>query len=933
MQFRLRAQICALVAFSLFNSAFSFAPCVNAQTTNNNQQQQHLPSGVQRLSSVEGINEYQLANGLKVLLFPDQTKQNITVNITYLVGSRHENYGETGMAHLLEHLVFKGTPKHPNIPAELTAHGASPNGTTSFDRTNYFETFAATDANLEWALDLEADRMVNSFIAKKDLDSEFSVVRNEMESGQNNAFAVLYEKVMATAFQWHNYGKTTIGARSDVENVPIDRLQAFYKTYYQPDNAVLVVAGKIDEAKTLNLINQKFGVIPRPDRVLPKIYTVEPAQDGERQVTVRRVGDTQFVMAGYHVAPAANPDNAAVFIANRILGDAPSGRLYKALVETKKATSVFVMGGGQRDPGFVTFGAELSKEASMDAAREALIETVESFAKTPPTKEEVERHKLTAQKNFELSYNDPNSVGLQLTSTIAQGDWRLLFINRDRTQKVTPEDVQRVAQKYFKQQNRTVGMFQPTAKPDRVEIATISDAEIAALVKDYKGNAIVAAGEAFDPTPANIETRTKRMNLGGLKVALLPKENRGDAVVMRLNFRFGDVKSLMNRSNAGSLAGSMLMRGTTKRDRQQIKDELDRLKARGSVSGGASSVGATMETTRQNLPEVLKLVAEILREPAFSPAEFEQLKQEMITNLESGRSEPTSIVFNAMNQHFNRYPKGDVRYSPNTEEQIANIKALTLDDVKNFHKEFYGGSNGELAFVGDFDEAQIVPLVKELFGNWKSPKAYERIPSEFFDISATNKSFEAPDKANAYFFARLNINIRDDNPDYPALVLGNYILGGGFLNSRLATRIRQKEGISYGVGSGFGANALDPVGTFTASAIYAPQNVERLEAAFKEEVQKVINEGFTKEEIEQAKTGILLSRQRNRGQDNGLALTLASYLFTNRTFAWDAELDNKLQSLTPEQVQAAMKKYITPDKISIFKAGDFAKAKTAAPKE
>jgi zinc protease len=932
MQFRHRAKVCALVALSLIGSSFPAALTVGAQTTTNNQQSQ-LPAGIQRLATVEGITEYQLQNGLKVLLFPDQTKQNTTVNITYLVGSRHENYGETGMAHLLEHLVFKGTPKHPNIPAELTAHGTSPNGTTSFDRTNYYETFAATDANLEWALDLEADRMVNSYIAEKDLKSEFSVVRNEMESGENNSFGVLYEKLMATAYQWHNYGKTTIGARSDVENVPIDRLQAFYKKYYQPDNAVLVVAGKFDEAKTLNLINQKFGAIPRPTRELPKIYTKEPAQDGERQVIVRRVGDTQLVMAGYHVAPAAHPDNAAVFIANRILADAPSGRLYKTLVDAKKATSVFAIGGGQREPGFVTFGAEVDKNAPIDAARDALIETVESFAKTPPTKEEVDRHKAAALKNFELSFNDPNSIGLQLTSTIAQGDWRLLFLNRDRIQKVTPEDVQRVSQKYLKQQNRTLGMFQPTQKPDRAEIAQISDAELAAMVKDYKGSAAVAAGEAFEATPANIEARTKRMSVGNLKVALLPKENRGDAVVMRLNLRFGDVKTLMNRANAGSFAGSMLMRGTTKHNRQQIKDEFDRLKARGTVTGGSTSAGATIETTRQNLPEVLKLVAEILREPSFPQNEFDQLKQESLTSLEGGRSEPSSIVFNAMSQHFNRYPKGDVRYSSSLDEQIANIKALTLEEVKKFHKDFYGASNGELAIVGDFDEQQISPLVTELFGNWKSPQTYQRVPNEYFDIAAINKSFETPDKANAFFYVRMNVNMRDDNPDYPAVVLGNYILGGGFLNSRLATRIRQKEGISYNVNSVFGASMLDPSGSFSGSAIYAPQNVDRLEAAYKEEIQKAINEGFTKEEIEQAKTGILLSRQRNRGQDSGLAQTLASYLFTNRTFNWDAELDSKIQALTPEQVQAAMKKHITPDKFSIFKAGDFARAKSAAPKQ
>src|SRR5713101_6340050 len=240
-----------------------------------------------KVSSVEGITEYRLDNGLKVLLFPDSSKPTVTVNVTYLVGSRYEGYGESGMAHLLEHMLFKGTATRPGIMPELSNHGAQFNGTTSYDRTNYFETMTATDENLRWALDMEADRMVNSRIARKDLDSEMTVVRNEFESGENNPARVLLQRVMSAAFVWHAYGKDTIGSRSDIEHVPIDRLQAFYRRYYQPDNAMLVLAGKFDETKTLTWIQELFGAIPKPARKLDNDYTVEPVQDGERTTTVR----------------------------------------------------------------------------------------------------------------------------------------------------------------------------------------------------------------------------------------------------------------------------------------------------------------------------------------------------------------------------------------------------------------------------------------------------------------------------------------------------------------------------------------------------------------------------------------------------------------------------------------------------------------------
>ena len=888
-----------------------------------------LPQGIQRVTSVEGITEYRLPNGLRVLMFPDQTKQTITVNITYLVGSAVEDYGETGMAHLLEHMVFKGTPNHRNIPQELTTHGARPNGSTWTDRTNYFETFAASDENLNWALDLEADRMVNSFIAKKDLDSEMTVVRNEFESDENNPFRVLLDRVMSTAYLWHNYGKETVGTRSDIENVPIERLQAFYHKYYQPDNAVLTIAGKFDETKTLALVDKYFSPIPRPTRTLQKIYTTEPTQDGERSVTLRRVGDTQLLQAGYHVPAGSHPDFAAVDIIAQVLGDDPTGRLHKSLVETKKASSAFGFDFQWREPTMIIFGAEVRQGDSLEAARDALLETVEGIAQNPPTKEEVERARAQLLKSIDLALNNSDQVGITLSEFIGAGDWRLFFLHRDRIRKVTPEDVARVAANYFKPSNRTLGVFIPTPKPDRAEIPPTPD--VVAMLKDYKGDATVAAGEAFDPSPANIEARVARTEVSGLKLALLPKKTRGGSVVAQMTLRYGDEQSLMNRSTAADLAGQMLLRGTTKHTRQQIQDELDRLKARVRVFGGATQANVLIETTRENLPAVVRLVAEILREPAFSAEEFDQLKREQLAAIEQQKSEPQQIAFTEFARTLSPYPKGDVRYVTTSDEDVAEVTATTLEQAKQFYQDFYGASNATVTIVGDFDKDEMSKLVGDLFGNWRSPRPFTRVPNLYKEVAAVNQSFPAPDKANAVFVAGFNLKLRDNNPDYPALVLGNYMLGGGFLNSRLAARIRQKEGLSYSVGSGLTAGALDESGRFQAFAIYAPQNVEKLEAAFKDEIARMLRDGFTAEEVEAAKSGYLQSRQVSRAQDFELAARMNNYLFLGRTLQWDADLEAKIKALTPEQINAAMRKYIDPAKITIIKSGDFAKAAAAAP--
>ncbi len=890
---------------------------VSAQQAN-----QKLPKGMEFVTSVEGITEYRLSNGLRVLLFPDPSKPTITVNITYLVGSKHENYGETGMAHLLEHLVFKGTPKHPDIPKELTEHGARPNGTTWLDRTNYYETFAATEENLKWALDLEADRMVNSYIAKKDLDSEMTVVRNEFEMGENNPTSILMQRVSSTAFLWHNYGKSTIGCRADLENVPIDRLQAFYRKYYQPDNAVLLVAGKIDPAKTIELVNQYFAPIPKPERVLNETYTAEPTQDGERFVSLRRVGDVQIAMAAYHIPPASHPDYAGIEILNDVLTNAPSGRLYKALIEPKVGSDVYGYSFPLKEPGIAFYWADIRKEQPMEEARKVLLSTLDNLKTEPITKDEVERARTKLLKGVEQAFNSSERLGLGMSEYIAAGDWRLFFLRRDRLKTITSQDVQRIANTYYKPSNRTVGFFIPTEAPDRSEIPGAPDVQ--ALVKNYKGEAAIAMGEAFDASPKNIEARTKKgAEANSFSYAFLPKQTRGATVVARMNIRYGTLETLQDKALVARFTASMLDKGTKKRSRQQIKDEFDRLKANVGIWGGASSTTVNIETTKDNLTEVMKLVAEVLKDPAFPESEFEKLKQLELARIEESMSDPQSLAFIALQRHLNPYPKKDPRYIRTPEEEIADIKALTLDQVKKFYKDFYGATYAQLSVVGDFDEPATKKLSTDLFAKWKSASPYVRYSTEYKNTAAVNNSIKTPDKANAMFVAGMNLNMRDDDPEYAAMMLGNYMLGGGFLNSRLATRIRQKEGLSYGVGSGVSISSLDKAGTFTAYAIYAPENAEKLEAAFKEEIARVLKEGFTQEELDAAKSGYLQSRQVTRAQDASLANMLSNNLFLKRTMQWEEDLDSKLQQVTAAQILTAMRQHIDPNKITIIKAGDF----------
>ncbi len=870
-----------------------------------------------QVASIEGVTEYRLDNGLRLLMVPDPSASNFTVHISYFVGSRNEGYGEKGMAHLLEHLLFKGARRHPNIKEELNKRGARFNGTTSNDRTNYFETLTATGDNLEWALGLEADRMVNSFVLKSDLDSEMTVVRNEFESGENRPGSVLAERMQRLAYAAHNYGNPVIGFRADIESMPIERLRAFYRTWYQPDNAFLIVGGRIDENSTLALVQKHFGPIPRPERVLPGLYTVEATQDGERSVTLRRTGDVQIVAALYRIPAGSHPDYAAVDILAHAFGTAPSGRLHRALVQTGLASSVWGYERMLRDPGFASFGAQLAKSALMEPTRDALLATLEGAARERATDTEVERARTALLNDMDKAPLDSPGYVRWLGEYASMGDWRLFFLYRERVRKVTTADVQRVADAYLKPANRVLGMFLPTDKPDRAEIPQAPD--LAQALAGLKSSETVQAGEAFEPTPANIEARVLRRTLAnGIKVALLPKKTRGGTVMGQLSLYWGDEAGKQDRARACGFADGMLMRGTRKRTRSELRDAFDRLKA--SVSVGTS--GISIDARRAQLDDSLRLAAEVLREPAFPPAEFEELKRAALTGAESQRGDPSAIASERLARHLNPRPRGHWHYVNSVDERVEDARAATLEEARRCYAELVGATGAQFVAVGDFDPDALAKLVEELFGDWRSPAPYARIPAQYFERPVLEQTVATPDKANAVLRAGMNLRLRDDHADFPALVLGNYLLGGTS-SSRLPARVREKDGLSYSTYSLFNASALDAAGSFGVAAIYAPQNRERVERAIREELERALAQGFSDAEVEAAKKGLLEARRVQRGQDSALAARLSNYLYVGRTFAWDVEFEKRIAALTPAEVRDALRRHIDPAKLSVLKAGDF----------
>lgn len=879
------------------------------------------------ISNTEGIKEYSLSNGMKVLLLSDPSQSNAVVNIVYNVGSKHEGYGEKGMAHLLEHMLFKSTKKLGDIKKMLSDKGGNANGTTWYDRTNYYEVFPSNDENMKWFLEMEADRMINATILQSDLDKEFSVVRNEFEIGENSPSGVLMERIVSTAYLWHNYGNSTIGSKEDVERVKAVTLRKFYEKHYQPDNATLIVAGKFDEKKTLEYISQFFSTIPKPTRVLEAPYTVEPPQDGERFVELKRAGDSKVVGALYHTAPYADKDYAALDALQEILTADPSGYLYKAMIDSQKAASVYAYQPLVRDASFMYFGLEVPADKDIKATETEFRKELDKVATIKYTEQDVARAKAKILKQIENIKNNTIGSAINLTEIVGAGSYKLGMLYRDNIEKLTVADVQKVADKYFKVNNRTVGVFIPTKDEVRVKNVEYSNEQIASLTDNYKGKALEKETAAFEASIKNLKANLVEGKLSnGMKYGLIKKEIKGGKVLGSFRFPVSNNKDLNGKSDVGSLMAQVLKTGTKSKTKEQIQDMLDGLKSNVNFGFGGQTLYVNFSTYKENLPKIMGLIKEILTESTFPEAELAKTVNEYNTYLEGSLNDPQSIAFNEIEKITQNYPKESIYYTNSTKEQIENNKKVKRDQLVDFYNKILGSNNGVGSIVGDVDGKEASALLESTFGKWDSKSKYEYIKPELFATKKQDKEYLTPDKENGAAVGKISFSMDRKSPDYPALVIANEMLGsGGFLTARIPTRLREKEGISYGAGSYVNIPIESNVASWGWYAFYNPTKKDAVNKALKEEVNKAVKDGFTEEEYKSNLTSWLNSRKTGLGNDNTLMNLVNGQLQYGVALEEYDALEAKVSVLKVSQVNDVLRKYISEDKLTSVFAGDFNK--------
>jgi zinc protease len=590
-------------------------------------------------------------------------------------------------------------------------------------------------------------------------------------------------------------------------------------------------------------------------------------------------------------------------------------------VEGGLASAVYGESLAMAEPGVALFGAQFS--AGQDAARGSLelAQVVEGWAAEPITDEEFKRAQVKWLKSWDQQYSNPEAIGLVLSETVAQGDWRLLFLMRDRVQALTRDAVQRVAEQRLVTSNRTMAQYVPTEKPVRAPLP--EDVDVAAQMKAFKPRESAAAVAAFDSSPANIDAKTQRLALpNGMKVALLPKPTRGQTVRISMALRLGNERSLVGQREVSEFVAGMIDKGGAGLSRVQIQDRLDALKSELQVSASGDEVRVTMRSHRDTAVDAMALLAQLLRAPAFPPSTLDELKRQTAAEIQSQLDDPQAIVINALARRGDPYPRGDVRHARSFEERLEDSQAVTVERVKEFHARFYGASQARLAAVGDFDAEALRGALSAGFGDWVANEPVARVPRPAFTSPPGRDVVRTPDKQNATLGVQVHLPLSDSDAVHPALMLGNFMLGGGG-DSRLFKRIREREGLSYDVYSAMDWGDLDTHTLWFGGAIFAPANAEKVERAYREELARALKDGFTEQEVASAKVALLNFRRLARAQDDRLAQALQRNLELDRTFAFAQRIDTALSALAAGPVSAALRAQIKPEQLAFVLAGDF----------
>jgi zinc protease len=918
---------------------------------------QGLHDGVEFVAEDEGVREFALANGMKLLLVENRVAPVATLLVLYRVGSRNEAVGHTGATHLLEHMLFKGTPtfnkeRRTQVAATLQKVGADFNATTWYDRTNYFET-VPSDA-LELAVRLEADRMRNSFIADEDRRSEMTVVRNELERGQNEPMMVLDEAVYATAFREHPYHHPTIGWRADVENVPTARLKEFYDTFYHPNNATVIVVGDFEETRALELIQTYFGAVPASPSPIPEVYTDEPRQQGERRLVVRRAGELPLVQVSFR-SPAAlghegvlsnaelarraaePPEANDIFplaVLSALLANGVTSRLYQSLVEPGLAVSVDARVDQFRDPGL--FSIYATAAPGVEAAKvEEVIHAELRRASEELSDEEVRKAKRQIAAQVAYERDGTHNVAVQMSEAEAVADWRFYNSYARNVERVTTEDVRRAAALYFKEAARTVGHFIPKSEGSNGSNGNGSSNGSASSKRALRPHGFkfhheplaesFGGGGASYSGAAGLALRVAREELSSGAALLVLENSSTPTVSVYGSLRAGSYFEPKDKPGLARITAEMLKRGTRRRGKLELAGALEQVGADVEFDADAFAVRISARSLAQDFPALVSTLAEMLREPSFPEDELEKLKQQTVAAIREQQTDTRWRAYERLTQTL--FEEENPFYTHAGERLVESVGSITVEDVRGFYEKFYGGRSLIISAAGDLRASEALRVMREAFDGFEGP---ERVDVEVRDPvpgeGARREFVIVKDKASVDVMLGSAAPLRRDAADYYAAVLANRALGESTLSSRLGLQVRDVEGLTYGIASRFRAPTL-AAGPWYIAVSVNPSNVERAIDSALEVLRAYVEHGIRPEELDDEKSSAVGSFKVSLSTNAGLAAALWNAEFYRLGLDYVDRYPQLISAVTAEEVNAAIRKYFRPDHLTVVIAGDIEAAK------
>lgn len=905
-----------------------------------------------------GIEEHRLWNGLKVLLVENSVAPVATFLVLYRVGSRNEAVGHTGATHLLEHMLFKGTPtfnkeRGTQIAAVLQRIGADFNATTWLDRTNYFETVPSDQ--LELVIHLEADRMRNSLISDEDRQAEMTVVRNELDRGQNEPSIVLDEAVYAAAFREHPYHHPTIGWRSDVEHVPTSRLKSFYDTFYHPNNATAILVGDFDRTEALSLIAKYFGQHPPSREPIPEVYTEEPPQEGERRVMVRRAGEVALVQIAFHTpaalgqmgvlsneelarraaAPPAENDIYPLAVLATALSQGVTSRFYQALIETELAIRVHASVDQFRDPGLFNVYATVKPGVDPRAVEETVLRELDRVARQGLKDEEIEKAKRQILTHIAFDRDGTFGIALQISEAEAVADWRFYLNYPKNIERVTADAVRRAAERYFTEDNRTVGIFIPKeSAASGQEIVAHAPVSLTSCGARRVCGPCGYGGDRAPRFPLSEPTESAARTASEVRIAqrIARETMPTGAVSLVLENRAAPVFSLVGSLRAGSyfeprerpglarLTAEMLERGTRRRTKLEIAAELESTGAQVNFSAGRFTTNIEARALARDLPLVIGALAEELREPSFPADELEKLKQQTIAQIRERQANTRYRAFERFTQLI--YPRAHPFYTPSGDEQIASVSSVTVEDVRRFYETQYGGRSLILVISGDVETATAQKLIRGAFADFAGPA---NISIEATDpeplASSVRELVRVPDKANIDVVMGKHAPLRRTSPDYHAALLANNALGQSTLSSRLGLQVRDREGLTYGIGSRFYSPGL-VAGPWYIGLSVSPENLDRAISSALAVLRDYVEHGIKPEELADEKSSAIGSFKVSLSTNSGLAEAIWEAEFYGLGLDYLDHYDRLISAVTLDDANAAIRRYFGWTDLAIVLAGD-----------